>query len=62
MPKKFVKTIPNHEYKIGLGVIQAENIGKAANKVNETPRDFLKKSALKNAQALIDSANIDNDK
>lgn len=62
MPKKFVKTIPGHEYKIGLGVIQAEDIGKAASEVNETPRDFLKKSSLNNAQSLIDAGNIDNEK
>ncbi|WP_156884963.1 hypothetical protein [Kosakonia cowanii] len=61
MAKKFEKTIPGHQYKIGLGVIQAEKMGKAASKVNETPRDFLKKSALDNAQALIDSAKIGND-
>jgi len=55
MVKKFQKTIPDHEYKIGLGVNQAERIGKAANKVNETPRDFLKKSALDSAHKLINS-------
>ncbi len=47
MAKKFEKTIPGHQYKIGLGVIQAEKMGKAASKVNETPRDFLKKKRFR---------------
>lgn len=55
---KFQKTIPGHEYKIGLGVNQAELIGKAASMVNETPKDFLKKSALDAAEAQIDAENV----
>lgn len=58
MPKKYEKPISGHEYKIGFGVNQTEKIGKAASKVNETPRDFMKKSALNNAQLLIDSAGV----
>ncbi|HHD2903857.1 MULTISPECIES: hypothetical protein [Enterobacter] len=56
--KKFQKTIPGHDYKIGLGVNQTELIGKAANMVNETPKDFLKRSALEAAQAQIEADNI----
>lgn len=58
MNKKLKKTIPGHKYKISFGVIQAENIGNAANLVNETPRDFIKKSTLDNAEAIIAAANL----
>lgn len=59
MSKKFEKTIPGREYKIGFGVNQAEKIGKAANAVNETPRNFIKQSALDHAEAIIAAANLD---
>ncbi|HCT5765283.1 hypothetical protein ACHHY8_21775 [Enterobacter cloacae complex sp. 2024EL-00215] len=60
MTKKLEKTIPDHEYRVTFGVKQAEIINKAANIVNETPRDFLSNSALDAAKALVDGDNTSN--
>lgn len=50
----------NHEYKIGFGVNQAEKIGKAANKVDETPKSFIKKAVLDSATNINQSSEIVN--
>jgi len=62
MANKFKKTIPNKEYKISFGVIQSEKIGKAANTVNETPKDFIKKSTIDRAESEIIAGNLDGKK
>lgn len=48
-------TKPNHTYKVGFGVNQTDKINKAANTVDETPEQFIKKSTL-NAAEVINSA------
>lgn len=55
---KNTKVKSNHEYIVTFGVKQVENINKAANKVNETPRDFLKNATLESAKKIIDGSNI----
>ncbi|CAG69666.1 hypothetical protein ACIAD2951 [Acinetobacter baylyi ADP1] len=60
MTHKSKKFKPNHEYKIGFGVNQAEKIGKAANKVNETPKNFIKKAVLDSATSINQSSEIVN--
>lgn len=55
MPKKPV--IAGHEYKITFGVNQAEEINKAANTVNKTPRDFISDSAVKHAKRITKPKN-----
>lgn len=37
--------MPNRKKKLTFGVKQTEKINKAVNEVNETPKDFIKKSA-----------------
>ncbi|MGE8557993.1 hypothetical protein [Acinetobacter sp.] len=58
MAKVSTKFKANHEYKIGFGVKQAEKIGKAANKENETPKSFIKKAALDTANKMNQSSDI----
>ena len=60
MTKKSKRFKANHEYKIGFGVNQAEKIGKAANKANETPKSFIKKAALDTANNINQSSQIVN--
>ncbi|HEK2896891.1 MULTISPECIES: hypothetical protein [Morganellaceae] len=62
MTKTFKPTKPGHAYRVTFGVNQTVKINKAANLVNETPQDFLKKSALGDAQKLIDADNAINRK
>ncbi|MGL6411001.1 hypothetical protein ACSZMR_13540 [Aeromonas veronii] len=55
MPKKPVTA--GHEYKVTFGVKQTENINKAANTVNKTPRDFISDAAVKLAKKITKPQN-----
>ena len=46
------RVVPDKEYKVTFGVVQTEKINKAVNKVNETPKEFIKKSSLDTAKKI----------
>jgi uncharacterized protein (DUF1778 family) len=47
------KVNANKKYKITFGVKQTEEINKAANSTNETPVEFIKKSALEATKDML---------
>ena len=52
MSRNKYRVEPNKEYKITLGVNQAEQVNKAANKVDETPNQFIRNATIQAAKKL----------
>ena len=50
LPKKPV--VPGHNYTVTFGVRQTEKIEKAANIVNETPRNFIEKATVDKVKTI----------
>lgn len=44
--------VPGHNYTVTFGVRQTEKIEKAANIVNETPRNFIEKATVDKVKTI----------